>query len=95
MLAACRCGLRCAQVPVREAKQVLTGSGKASKAQLERAVRTRVDHPGVIRPSHAADALGLALIGLLRWGGVAVPAAKRMPPRPRRPGVLLREDGGS
>lgn len=94
MLAACRCGLRCAQVPVREAKQVLTGSGKASKAQLERAVRARVDHPGEIRPSHAADALGLALIGLLRWGGVAVPAATRTPPRPRRLGAL-REDVGS
>jgi crossover junction endodeoxyribonuclease RuvC len=67
MLAACRAGLTCVQVPVREAKQVLTGNGNASKDQLEKAVRRRIDHPRPIRPFHAADALGLALIGLLRW----------------------------
>jgi crossover junction endodeoxyribonuclease RuvC len=83
MLAASQCGLRCVQVPVREAKQVLTGNGNASKSQLEEAVRLRLNHPSVIRPSHAADALGLAIIGLLRWGGPPVPPAprRRRPPR--------------
>jgi crossover junction endodeoxyribonuclease RuvC len=66
MLAACRAGLTCVQVPVREAKQVLTGNGNASKVQLEKAVRRHIEHPGPIRPFHAADALGLALIGLFR-----------------------------
>ena len=50
-------------------QQVLTGNGNASKSQLERAVRLRLNHPVAIRPLHAADALGLAIIGLLRWGG--------------------------
>jgi crossover junction endodeoxyribonuclease RuvC len=67
MLAAVRAGLRCVQIPVREAKQVLTGNGNASKLQLEKAVRGRLEHPGPIRPFHAADALGLALIGLYRF----------------------------
>jgi crossover junction endodeoxyribonuclease RuvC len=68
MLASFRAGLRCVQIPVREAKQVLTGNGNASKTQLEKAVRTHLKHPGPIRPLHAADALGLALIGLFRCG---------------------------
>ena len=84
MLAACRAGLRCVQVPVREAKQVLTGNGNASKAQLEKAVRRHIEHPEAIRPFHAADALGLALIGLFR-GVDRLPAARRrsMPERRR------------
>jgi crossover junction endodeoxyribonuclease RuvC len=69
MLAACRAGLTCLQIPVREAKQVLTGNGNASKAQLEKAVRRHLAHPGMIRPYHASDALGLAMIGLFRCSG--------------------------
>lgn len=68
MLAACRAGLNCFQIPVREAKQVLTGNGNASKVQLEKAVRRQLEHPGMIRPYHASDALGLAMIGLFRCG---------------------------
>ena len=55
------------EVPVREAKQVLTGNGNASKIQLERAVRHLLNLPDPIRPYHASDALGLALIGLFRY----------------------------
>jgi crossover junction endodeoxyribonuclease RuvC len=69
LLAAARTGLNTVQVPVREAKQVLTGNGNASKAQLETAVRRLLGHPALIRPSHSADALGLAIIGLYRCGG--------------------------
>jgi crossover junction endodeoxyribonuclease RuvC len=77
MLASFRAGLGCVQIPVREAKQVLTGNGNATKLQLEKAVRRHLEHPGPIRPFHAADALGLALIGLFRCGGRAraAPAA--------------------
>lgn len=57
------------EVPVREAKQVLTGNGNASKAQLEMAVRRGLNLKDPIRPYHASDALGLAMIGLLRAGG--------------------------
>jgi len=69
LLAGCHINVPIKEVPVREAKQVLTGNGNASKAQLEKAVRhaLKLDHP--IRPFHASDALGLALIGLFRNRG--------------------------
>ncbi len=69
LLAGCHINVPIKEVPVREAKQVLTGNGNASKAQLEKAVRhaLKLDRP--IRPFHASDALGLALIGLFRNRG--------------------------
>lgn len=54
------------EIPVREAKQVLTGNGGADKAQLEMAVRRFLKISTRIRPFHASDALALALIGLFR-----------------------------
>lgn len=71
MLAASRAGVSCDEIPVREAKQVLTGNGNASKAQLESAVRRHLRHPVPIRPHHASDALGLAIIGLFRCGDIS------------------------
>ena len=67
MVAGHRVGVTSVEVPVREAKQVLTGNGNARKQQLEEAVRHRLRHPTPIRPFHASDALGLALIGLYRF----------------------------
>jgi crossover junction endodeoxyribonuclease RuvC len=55
------------EVPVREAKQILTGNGNATKVQLEKAVRHQLNHNKPIRPLHASDAIGLALIGLYRY----------------------------
>jgi len=66
LLAACRAGVAVSEVPVREAKQVLTGNGNADKAQLEKAVRHFLGLTSPIRPYHASDALGLAMIGLFR-----------------------------
>ncbi|MFO7713447.1 crossover junction endodeoxyribonuclease RuvC [Desulfosarcina sp.] len=66
MLAAAQCGVAMTEMPVRQAKQILTGNGKASKDQLERAVRRTLCAPAPIRPFHASDALGLALIGMFR-----------------------------
>ncbi len=56
------------EIPVKEAKQILTGNGNASKEQLERAVRNFLNYPLEIKPNHASDALSLAIIGLLRYG---------------------------
>jgi crossover junction endodeoxyribonuclease RuvC len=67
MLAGCRAGVSSIEIPVREAKQVLTGNGSASKMQLEEAVRHRLSHKKPIRPYHASDAMGLALIGFYRY----------------------------
>ncbi|MDJ0722321.1 MAG: crossover junction endodeoxyribonuclease RuvC [Desulfobacterales bacterium] len=66
LLAGCHAGVAVKEIPVREAKQVLTGNGNASKQQLEKAVRHILKHGQRIRPDHASDALGLALIGLYR-----------------------------
>lgn len=66
LLAGCHVGVAIQEIPVREAKQVLTGNGNASKRQLEEAVRHNLQHDQPIRPDHASDALGLALIGLYR-----------------------------
>ena len=71
MLAGHRTGVSSVEVPVREAKQVLTGNGNARKQQLEEAVRHRLKHKTPIRPFHASDALGLALIGLYRYQSIS------------------------
>lgn len=68
LLAACQSKLPIMEIAVREAKQILTGSGSADKVQLETCVRIRLNHPGPIKPSHASDALALALVGLYRSG---------------------------
>ena len=67
LLAGWQVGVSSVEIPVREAKQVLTGNGNASKIQLEKAVRQRLKHQSAIRPYHASDALGLALIGFYRY----------------------------
>lgn len=67
LLAAEQAAVRVKEIPVREAKQVLTGNGNADKTQLEKAVRQTLGCPEPIRPYHASDALGLAIIGLFRY----------------------------
>lgn len=67
MLAAQHMGLDVKEIAVREAKQILTANGNASKAQLEKAVRRTLGRAEQIRPYHSSDALGLALIGLFRY----------------------------
>jgi len=68
LLAACRADVSVTEISVREAKQVLTGNGNASKIQLEKSVRNLLKITAPIRPYHASDALGLSLIGLYRLG---------------------------
>lgn len=67
LLAGCQASVPAIEVSVREAKQVLTGNGNATKVQLEQAVRHQLRHGKPIRPLHASDAIGLALIGLYRY----------------------------
>jgi crossover junction endodeoxyribonuclease RuvC len=66
-LASSRAGVPVALIAVREAKRVLTGSGSASKAQLEKAVRHALGLTEPIRPYHASDAVAFALIGMYRY----------------------------
>jgi crossover junction endodeoxyribonuclease RuvC len=67
LLAGCRVDVPVTEVSVREAKQVLTGNGNASKMQLEKAVRRLLNLTKPIRPYHASDAMGLAILGLFRY----------------------------
>ena len=67
LLAGCHAEVPSIEVPVREAKQILTGSGNATKIQLEKTVRHLVGLETPIRPYHASDAMSLALIGLFRY----------------------------
>lgn len=67
LLAGCQAGLPVMEIQVREAKRIITGNGKATKAQLEAAVRNVLNQSKAIRPYHASDALGLALVGLYRF----------------------------
>jgi crossover junction endodeoxyribonuclease RuvC len=69
LLAGCHINVPIKEIPVREAKKVLTGNGNATKSQLEKAVRHALKMKDPIRPFHASDALGLALIGLFRHKG--------------------------
>jgi crossover junction endodeoxyribonuclease RuvC len=66
LLAGQKAGLPVTEIPVREAKQVLTGNGNATKKQLEKAVRHLLNLTQAIKPYHASDAMALAMIGLFR-----------------------------
>ncbi|PYN12523.1 MAG: hypothetical protein DME06_09065 [Candidatus Rokuibacteriota bacterium] len=53
----------------RGVERAIAANGAASKGQVERGVQMRLRLPCPPRPSHVADALSLALIGLSRAGG--------------------------
>jgi crossover junction endodeoxyribonuclease RuvC len=51
-----------------EVKSALTGSGRADKEQIQKAIRRILKIEVPIHSSHAGDALALALTGLSRNG---------------------------
>jgi len=66
LLAGSQRGVPAIELPAKEVKRVLTGNGNASKAQMERAVRHFLKRDTPITPSHASDAIALAMVGLFR-----------------------------
>ncbi|MBF0449391.1 MAG: crossover junction endodeoxyribonuclease RuvC [Candidatus Magnetomorum sp.] len=66
LLAASYFNMDVTEIPVREAKKIFTGTGKASKQQLEKAVRHLLGRTEPIKPNHASDALALGMIGIFR-----------------------------
>lgn len=50
-------------VPATQAKKLLTGSGHATKAQMQRAVQTTLGLPALPEPNDVADAIAIALCG--------------------------------
>ena len=59
-----------------EVKRAVTGNGAALKGQVQRGVQTLLGLAEVPRPSHVADALGLAVTGMARATG-RLPAGRR------------------
>lgn len=68
-LAAAQRGVAVLALAPAEVKRAIAANGAASKGQVERGVQMRLRLPCPPRPSHVADALSLALIGLSRAGG--------------------------
>ncbi|HEX7786587.1 MAG TPA: crossover junction endodeoxyribonuclease RuvC [Methylomirabilota bacterium] len=68
-LAARQLGVAVVALAPAEVKRAMTGNGAAGKAQMQRAVQTVLGLKDPPRPSHVADALGLAASGMSRITG--------------------------
>jgi len=68
-LAARQLGVGVLALAPSEVKRAITGNGAAGKAQMQRGVQTLLGLAELPRPSHVADALGLAVTGLARVTG--------------------------
>ena len=69
-LAARQLGVAVTALSPGEVKRAVTGNGAAGKAQVQRSVQTLLGLKDLPRPSHLADALGLAVTGLARVTGI-------------------------
>ena len=67
-LAAQEMDLPVVEIKPTEVKSALTGSGRAQKEQIQKAIRSILKIEVPIHSSHAGDALALALTGLSRNG---------------------------
>ncbi len=67
-LAADQNGVRVLEVSPAEVKQALTGSGRANKEQIQRAVTRMLGLKEPPQSEHACDALALAIVGAAREG---------------------------
>src|SRR5580765_4670276 len=89
-LAARQLGVAVVALAPSEVKRAMTGNGAAGKAQVQRAVQTVLGLKELPRPSHVADALGLAATGMSRMTG-RIPSGRatvaRGVPRGVPPGV--------
>ncbi len=61
-------GVHISEIKPTEVKSALTGSGRAGKEQIERAVRRILHIEYRIKSDHVSDAIALALTGLTRSG---------------------------
>jgi crossover junction endodeoxyribonuclease RuvC len=64
MLAAGLCDIRCYSYTPQAVKQAVCGSGKASKDQIQRMVKTLLSLGAAPSPHHASDALAIAICHL-------------------------------
>jgi crossover junction endodeoxyribonuclease RuvC len=61
LVASARAGIACSEYPPARVKQTVCGYGRADKAQVARMVRTLLALDESPKPSHAADALAVAI----------------------------------
>lgn len=61
-----RFGIEIEELPPAEVKNALTGSGRASKPQMQRAVAALLKLPTVPEPNDVADAMAIAFAGSRR-----------------------------
>ena len=85
-LAARQLGVGVIALAPAEVKRAMTGNGAAGKAQVQRAVQTVLGLKDLPRPSHVADALGLAATGMSRMTGRLSSSAGAPKWPPRSPG---------
>jgi crossover junction endodeoxyribonuclease RuvC len=81
-LAARQLGVTVLALSASEVKRAITGNGAAGKAQMQRGVQTLLGLKDLPRPSHVADALGLALTGMARVTG-RTPTGRAVASAPR------------
>jgi crossover junction endodeoxyribonuclease RuvC len=79
LLQARRAGVRVLEVKPAAVKKALTGSGQASKPQVQRAVQARFGLPEPPRPPDVADALAIAVCAAWHEGWGAGGAAADIP----------------
>jgi crossover junction endodeoxyribonuclease RuvC len=61
MVAAASAGVECAEYPPASVKHAVCGYGRADKRQVQRMVKTILSLPAEPTPTHAADALAVAI----------------------------------
>ena len=82
-LAARQLGVTVLALTPAEVKRAVTGNGAAGKAQVQRAMQTLLGLASLPRPSHVADALGLAVTGMVRVTGRLPRIRASVPPAAR------------
>jgi crossover junction endodeoxyribonuclease RuvC len=60
-LAAAQAGLEVVHYAATQIKRILTGNGRASKSQVQRAIQRELELPNIPEPPDVADALAVAL----------------------------------
>jgi crossover junction endodeoxyribonuclease RuvC len=61
MVAAANAGVECTEYPPARVKQAVCGYGRAEKQQVQKMVQAILSLPVAPKPSHAADALAVAI----------------------------------
>lgn len=81
---AARCGLHVISVAATNVKKLLTGSGHASKRQMQLAVAATLRLPTILEPHDVADAVAIALCGLRLRHAAATTARQSSTTNPTR-----------